>query len=695
MALMGRMRDLAPLFIISVGVIFVLFMVISDSNMMEAVGTGANNVGSVNGEDVTYQEFSEFLERARQNRQNQTGEEIPPEQLPQFRDQVWDAIVTQILTEQQMQKYDISVTDDEIREFILGDNPPEFLRQNFVDSVGNFDRAAYDQALFDPRNKEALLQAEDFARQQLLAQKLQSIVFASINVSEGEIKRKFIDDNVTMNAEYAQLMAAMIPDADIEFSDADLSEYYNDNIEEYKREAQRKIQYVMFEVAPSPADSAAAYRNLMSVYEIVVDDTADFSASVEIYSEEPYAVDTVSITEIPDEAIAAYKAEGRGVITEPVKYRDGMAILHVLESIESADETAKAAHILVASSGDDAADKAKADSLYNVLVAGADFAALAREHSKDPGSAAKGGDLGWFGKGQMVKPFEDAVFNGPVGEIQEPVKSRFGYHIIRTDDKASTDYVIESIYNEIVPSARTRDDIHAQASDFAFLAEENGFDKEAELAEYDVKESTTFTNSVFSVPGVGYNRALVQFAFDNPEGTITPVFAVAQGYVVGKVSYTLKEGVKPLEEVRSSIESAVKTELKLAKAAEILEQAKTEINGQLTQAPSVNEKIKPGVAEDFNLQGSIPSIGLEYAFSAAAYDAPLNEVAGPVEGNRGAYLLKVTKRTAFDSTAYSLQKNTIRNELLQQKKSIFYQQWLENLKDASDIEDERYRFFGR
>jgi len=122
MAMMAKMRSLAPAFILSVGVLFVLFMVISDSNVLEALGARSNNVGSVNGKDISYQEFSNFLDRAIENQKAQTGQEIPEENMDQFRDQVWDAIVTQTLTEYQIKKFGIKVTDEEVRDYILGPN---------------------------------------------------------------------------------------------------------------------------------------------------------------------------------------------------------------------------------------------------------------------------------------------------------------------------------------------------------------------------------------------------------------------------------------------------------------------------------------------------------------------------------------------------------------------------------------------
>lgn len=92
-------------------------------------------------------------------------------------------------------------------------------------------------------------------------------------------------------------------------------------------------------------------------------------------------------------------------------------------------EMVRARHILVST-------KEQAEELRRQLLDGADFATLAREHSSDAGSAARGGDLGWFGRGVMVAPFEEAAFSLKVGEISEPVQSSFGYHLIKVEERA-------------------------------------------------------------------------------------------------------------------------------------------------------------------------------------------------------------------------------------------------------------------
>jgi len=197
MAMMAKMRSLAPAFILTVGGLFVLFMVISDSNVLEALGGGrTNNIGSVNGEDITYQEFQTALDQQIENQKRQTGKDPEEAQIDQIREQVWDAVITQKIFAQLIKKYGITVSDQEVKDVILGENPPDFLKQNFIDSLGNFNKQLYEQAIFDPQNKAALIQAEELVRQSRLTQKLQSMILASVNVGEDEVKRKFIEQNM-------------------------------------------------------------------------------------------------------------------------------------------------------------------------------------------------------------------------------------------------------------------------------------------------------------------------------------------------------------------------------------------------------------------------------------------------------------------------------------------------------------------
>ncbi len=696
MGMMARMRNLAPWFIITVGGLFVLFMVLSDSKITQILGQRSNNVGYIDGEPVTYQEFSQVVETARNNRVQATGQDIPEEQMSLFRDQVWDAYVSQKLVEKKIEEYGIEVSDEEIRDALLGPNPPNVIKQYFIDSTGNFDRERYEQAIFDPQNKQAMLQTEEIVRQQKLQEKLEAYVNSSVVVSEEEIKEKFINDNIKMYADYAYLNGYFVPDSLITITEDDLRDYYNRNLDEYKIEPQRQLKFVLFKEKASKDDTLFIQKNLKAIVDKLQKDTSSFKTYVEIYSEVPYRVDTLSINRVPILASEYFLNAKDGDIIGPVIAPEGYVVYRVKKVLKSKDQFVRASHILIKTDGknDDAAKK-EAYAIYQQLKNGTDFAQLAKDRSDDPGSAVRGGDLGWFGKGQMVKPFEDACFKGKVGKVQKPIKTRFGYHIILVTGKNKKKYAVEKIVNKIKPSATTVDKIYNDASDFAYLADKNDFDEEAKLMNYTVSETRPFKEDAFSVPGLEGNKGIIQWAFNNDLGDISKVFKVELGYTVVKISNVIKAGFKDFEDVKSQVEAKVKALKKRDYVMNVAKEIREKIgdSGNLEIAKEVFPKAVVKSAQGWKPLDLIPTIGKEPAFTQYCLTGEINKVSDPVKGVRGAYLIKVTDRTKFDSTSYQIQHNTIRDQLYQAKRASNYRNWLESIKKEADIVDERYLFY--
>jgi parvulin-like peptidyl-prolyl isomerase len=454
MGMMAKMRSLAPWFIITVGGLFVLFMVLSDSQVVQIMGQRSNNIGYVNGEPITYQQFSNYLEIVRQQQKAQTGEDVDESQMEALRDQVWDALVNQMLIDEKIDDFGIVVTDEEIRDIILGPNPPAFLKQNFIDSTGVFNRQLYEQAIFSPQNRDAVIQAEETIRAQLIQEKLRSFLTGSIIVSDSEVKRKYIEQNVKISAEFALFEYNRIPDSAVTVTDEDLKNYYEEHKSDYKIDPQRKLKYVLFERKASEEDSASIKNNLVEIIKDLEQDTSTFRTYVNIYSDQPYSKDTLTVNQIHPEAVKILSEAKEGEIIGPVLTTEGYAVYKLVDKFRGSDEFAEASHILV--SGNDDAAKQKADSIYQAIQNGADFAQTAIEVSDDPGSGKRGGYLGWFTKGQMVPEFEKAVFNGRVGVVQRPFTSQFGYHIVKVLGKTNYKYVVEKIVNKIEPSGTTR-----------------------------------------------------------------------------------------------------------------------------------------------------------------------------------------------------------------------------------------------
>ncbi|HQI40213.1 MAG TPA: peptidylprolyl isomerase [Ignavibacteriaceae bacterium] len=689
------MRSLAPAFILTVGGLFVLFMVISDSNVLEALGGGrTNNIGSVNGEDITYQEFQTAVDQQVENQKKQTGQDPDETQLDQIRDQVWDAIVTQKVFAQLIKKYGITITDQEIKDAILGENPPDFLKQNFIDSLGNFNRQLYEQAIFDPQNKAALIQAEEYIRQSKLTQKLQSMVLASVNVGEDEVERRFIDQNTNIEADYILFDVNKVKDADVNVTDEDLKAYYDKNLNMYKVPPQRKLKFVLFKNVASSEDSQMVYKNLLNVKNLIITgDTASFSQLVGIYSETPDSKDTLAVNMFTPEIISAFKKSAVGDVVGPFATPQGYVLYRYLGSVPTTDISVKASHILINQYGSDENNLAEANKIYQRLIAGESFEKLAKEFSQDPGSGSKGGDLGYFGKGMMVKEFEDASFAGAVGVVQKPIKTNYGYHIIKVTDRADRKYIVERIVNTVKQSASSRDRNFNAANDFSYLANKNDFDAEAKLMNYTVQETPFFTEQAVSIPTLGNNKRLVKFSFENSVNTVSDVYKVANGYVVAKISEVENEKFRPLDELKEQIKPAVIREKKFEVLKKTVDDVYSKIGGDMTKAAAIDSNYKVQQTGNFTPQGSIPLIGRDYAFINTALKLKLDTVSEPIKGARGYYLIKVTKRSDFNKELFDSQSTAIRNSLMQEKRGRFLNQWVNEIKENAKVVDNRHLFF--
>ncbi len=694
MAMMAKMRSLAPAFILTVGGLFVLFMVVSSSNVMEALGVRTNNVGSINGQDISYNDFAKTVDQQLEAQKKQTGKDVDQDDMDQFRDQVWESLVNETLVEQQIKKYGITISNQEIRNIILGNNPPQFLKQNFIDSTGKFNRSMYESALFNPQNKDVLIQAEDYVRQTRLREKLQSMLAASITVSDGEILNTFINRDTKIDVKYALVSLVQFPDSTIKVTDEDLKEYYNNHLDNYEIKPQRKLKYVLFSNKPTADDTNRIKHELTSIKVKLQDGSLKFSDAADLYSSIPISKDTLSISNYPTQAADSLYKRKSGIIG-PVLTPEGYALYKVDGTIPSKEVFVNASHILVNQFGSDEKNYEEAMKIYKSLIGGADFSKIAKEKSGDRGSALKGGNLGWFGKGAMVPEFEKAAFSGRVGVVQKPIKSNYGYHIIKVNARTDQKYITEKIVEPIKESPTTIDANYNAAQDFAYIAKKNDFENEAKLMNYKVNETPAFLKNAAAIPGIGVSKVLVDFAFNNDLNSIGDAYKVKNGFMVPKVSEVIKEGVQPFDQVKNRIKPLVVREKKFEKALEIAENMRAKINGDLDKASSIYPKVEIDTTGRFVAGNPVPKIRNDFAFLEEAKTLNLNKISDPVKGNRGYYLMKVIYRTPFDSSAYAVQKNIIRNSLMSQQKSTFFNDWITELRKNADIVDKRYLFYNR
>jgi peptidyl-prolyl cis-trans isomerase D len=698
MPIMTRMRDSMPYVLFGLLIAF-LITIIFEWGMDYLGGGGGRSsdvVGKVNGRKITYKEFSDLLKMFSDNQKAQTGNEPDENQLKQTREQVWQSLITQHLVNEEIERLGITVTDDELRDWARGDNPPQLLSRNFMDSLGQFNRQAYDQAIMDPRNKDILAQVEPDLRRQRLSEKLQSLVLASVRVSEGDVLARFVDQRQQYDVLYALFDAnQLVKDDEIQVSDGDLKEYYDENLDQYKVEATRKLKYVQFSETSSATDSSARRTE--------IEDAAskarsglDFVQLTGTYTDKTDSGAWFRRGELTPGTDSVVFSAKVGDVVGPRLEADGYHLTKILDQRKSEKDYVRASHILFSFEGekDTNALKATARDVAVQAKAGKDFSVLAKQFSKDPGSAGRGGDLGWFTKGRMVKEFESAIFKMKVGEVTGPVRTQFGLHIIKLNNKDTREVKVANIILPITPSSQTKNDVFERSRDFAYNARQSEFNKEAQSLDLEVKE-TQVQEKGGVVPGIGLNEAITRWAFKNKVGSVGEPFTVSNGYVVCTVTEIKNAGVRSLDEVKESIRPLVLRKKKLKKTEELAAALKAKLSptDSLSKVVQLNPEIKAQRSGQFTLSAGVPGVGRDLNFIGAVSGLSVGQISAPVSGFRGAYLIQLLTKSPFDSTAYAAERDGLRNQLLQEKKSRFLSDWIAKLKENADIEDDRENFF--
>lgn len=692
MPVMTKMRDNMPVILIGLIVVF-LFSIMFDWGMdyLGYKGSGKDVIGEIDGKEIRYQEFSEMVQKQIESQKQQSGTEPNENTIRQIREQVWNNFVTQFLLEKEAERLGISVTDQEVVDWVRGANPPEFLMQQFRDSLGKFNRTSYESALNDQRNKDIWVEVEKNLRQQRLFEKVQSIVLATVRVTPGEVLQRFGDQNISMNIEYALFDPnRFVKDADATISDEDLKKYFYDHQTEFKINATRKLKYILFGTQPTNKDSIQVMQELEAVKK-QAEARIDFLELQKSYMEKPSGEVSAKHGEMMPEKEKAIFSAKVGQIVGPVKDFDGFHLIKILGENKSTDFFVKARHILFADNPD---GQKQAKEILTRANKGENFSELAKKYSTEPGANQSGGDLGWFGKGRMVKEFESAAMNGKVGQIVGPIKTQFGYHIIKIEERDNRELKIVSIILPVKTSSQTIDEAYQRALDFSYLAKKGEFEEEAKSLGLTIQETGNFEEKGF-VPGIGMMESINRFSFKNDVGDVSDAYNTQNGIIVFKISEAIEAGVRPFEQVKTEITPRVSFQKKLEKTKVITKNIREKLNQDtsLSKLLTFDGNIVVQTTGNFTSSGFIPNLGREASVAYVARTTELGKISNIVVGERGCYLVKVLSRTPFDSAAFKIQKDILSSSMLQEKKQRMVTDWIEALKKDADIEDNRDLFY--
>lgn len=349
---------------------------------------------------------------------------------------------------------------------------------------------------------------------------------------------------------------------------------------------------------------------------------------------------------------------------------------------------------LVPTASDSQAVMDDAKDLMKKIESGEDFAQLAESYSEDPGSAKNGGDLGFFGKGTMVKPFEDAAFSAKVGEVVGPVKSSFGIHIIKVEEKkkekGEEKVRARHILLKFTTSSQTESDLKTKASLFAMDAMEMGFSEAASRDSLKVETTPLFTEGGF-IPGIGFSRTINQFVYKSKPGDIhEEPFYTDRGYVVAQLSEIQPERTKPLADVSASIKSMLIREKKIEEIGKHCADVRSKMVVS-TDFQTVAEKDSLKITEtnQFSRNDYVPQVGKDPDFTGTAFGLDVDKISPPLKTARGYYLIKVIEKVPINEADFEAQKNTLRQTTLSKKQQQAFIDWFNDLKAKAEIKDLR------
>ena len=383
----------------------------------------------------------------------------------------------------------------------------------------------------------------------------------------------------------------------------------------------------------------------------------------------------------PDQWQVRYLLVDRAKLRRAISVSDSQIEEHYRSHLQDyrSEEEVRARHILVKpvtpdAAGDEAARARASQIRKEALKPGADFAALARQYSEDDGSKAAGGDLGFFPRARMVEEFSQAAFALEPGGVSEPVRSQFGYHVIKVEERRPAgqkplEEVRELIRNTIADSLADGEGSRRAAAlrekiDAAKLTTEEQW--KALVDDVVTSNVTPFFERTDFIPGFGRDPEMMAEVFAAKEGFIGGPRRTSRGWIVYRVVAVRKAGVTPFEEAKLQALEAVKRQKALeAVAAELegrraglvagdLEAAATALGGQV-------EKFA-----DHRRGAAISGVGASQALDAAVFTTPVGGLTPVVKiADRGATVIRVTAQTLADAAQLERDRASLRDSLVQ------------------------------
>jgi peptidyl-prolyl cis-trans isomerase D len=617
--------------VISVFMVITLVPGFGSTDFFGSNGPARGVVAKVAGTDITSQEVQR---QARQMVQQQfpRGGAQASMLLPYFASQAAQQLIQRQALIAEAEHLGLRATDEDVRDEL---QHGRYAQVFFPD--GNFiGQAQYEQLL--QQHDLTVPMFESDVKDEILIDKLRSLIAGSAMVSDAEIRQKFEKDNTKIKFDYAVLRKDDILKS-LHPSDLELKAFYDRNKATYNNSIpeKRKIKYVLIDTAKLQDQQQVSQQDLQKYYDQHRDEFR-----------------------VPEQANVR-----QILIKTPLPGPDGK----------------------VDQKGIDDARK-KAEDVLKQLKAGAKFEDLAKKYSEDP-SAKSGGSVGWIKRGGFPVPDVDkAAFSLPKGGTSDVINAGYAFVILRVDDKQDahlkTVAEVKDQAEPVIKQQKAQQAADAEASALLSQARTGGLDKAAGAKGMQAV-TTDFISRTDSLPGIGASPQFTEAVFSAAEKSPPDEVQLAQGYAIYQLEAIKPPATPTFEEIRSRVETEFKNEragtLLTQKTQELSDRAKADHDlkkaaKELGATMKTSDFVKP--------EGQVPDIGSMAGPASAAFTLKPGDISGPIDsGNTGAVLSILDKQAPPDSE-FASKKDQIRDTLVQNEQSELFGLFMANLRDQME-----------
>jgi peptidyl-prolyl cis-trans isomerase D len=682
-------------------------------------GSGQDNtVGTINGHDVSIQEYQNKIE------QYSNGKQLDEAQQSQLSDAIWQEMIDEFIFQPEYKTLGISITDDELAEQLYGDHPSSYMNQFFQDQktgqmspeFADADGSLSGKKIRDfvkkmPAETEVQwAQIERDMHKFLMREKYNNLLRKGMYVTTAEAKHELVDENTKYNFQYIEKKYSDIPDSTIKCTDEELNAYYNENLIKFKQaENMRNMEYVAFDIFPSADDITNQRKDMQSIIaDFKTKKVTEDSAYVTAITESGMYVKTyLAPGKFPAGADSAFLKAKIGDVLGPFNSGENISIYKVVGQKSSID-SCKIRHILIAYKGGERAApeiirskaqaKLKADSILRVVKSGkTKMEDLVEKLTDDPGSkSGNKGDYGWFNEESgFVKEYKDAGFNNPKGTTVV-AETSFGYHVIQVLDKSALSSKIQviNIDKKVEPSESTIRTIYNKASEFAGK-NNNGelFTAAVKKDNLQVLQSEQVTESAKSISGIDNPKEVTRWMYEEKSdvGTVSQPFSSTNRYIVCHITKVLNKGYKPADD--EAVKEICQVEVRKQKKAKILMDQLIAKKAATIDQWGINAKTP--VLANTNMTFAAPYIqggGYEGTLVGTLITSVVGKISAPIKGSMGVYVF-VLLSTEKPKAQTAVEIKTKQATLIQGVSSRVDGSSAEILKDNGSITDNRAKHF--